>query len=143
MVLSTVLFTVTFNQPRAALLFIAAGTVILGLYFVVPPSDDEASSLRFKFARIQPTMLQRAHPIMSSFLRRIPDVFTAVGCALIVLGICITFPNEVALIPLLLFVSFAALAALFGMVLDLWMTVTLYGAALVSLATFVVFAFMA
>lgn len=87
--------------------------------------------------------LQEPRPILSTFLRRLPDVFTAVGCALIVLGIDLAFPHEVALIPLFLFISFAALAALFGMILSVWTTATLYGVALVSLATFVVFAFMA
>jgi len=107
------------------LLFIGAGTVTVGLYFIIPPRDDEEN-----------------HP-MSAFLRRLPDVFTAVGCILILLGIGIAFPNEAALIPLLLFVLFVALAALFSIILGVWTTVTLYGAALVSLATFVVLAFMA
>ena len=79
---------------------------------------------------------------MSTFLRKLPDVFTAVGCILILLGISIAFPNEAALIPLFLFIASVALAALFGIVLGVWITVTLYGAALVSLATFVVLAFV-
>ena len=87
--------------------------------------------------------LQETYPVMSTFLRRLPDVFTAVGCILILLGIAIAFPNEAALIPLFLFISFAALAALFGIILGVWTTVTLYSAALGSLATFVVLAFMA
>ena len=87
--------------------------------------------------------LQNTHPIVSNFLRRLRDVFVAVACIFIVLGVGTAFPNEVALIPLFLFVSLAALAALFGMTLGVWATATLYGAALVSLATFVVLAFMA
>ena len=87
--------------------------------------------------------LQNTHPIMSHFLRRLRDVFTAVACIFIMLGIGTAFPNEVALIPLFLFVSFAALATLFGMTLGVWATATLYGAALVSLVTFVALAFMA
>ena len=86
---------------------------------------------------------QDTHPIMTNFLRRLRDVFAAVACIFIVLGIGSAFPNEVALIPLFLFISFTALAALFGMTLGVWATATLYGAALVALVTFVVLAFMA
>ena len=38
------LVAVSSNQPRAALLFIGAGIVIVGLYFIIPPRDDEASN---------------------------------------------------------------------------------------------------
>jgi len=117
---------VSSNQPRAALLFIGAGTVTAGLYFIIPPRDDE-----------------KTHAIMSTFLRKLPDVFTAVGCIFIVIGIGIAFPNELALIPLFLFISFSAIAALFSMTLAVWTTATLYGAALVSLVTFLVLACMA
>ncbi|KAF8550238.1 hypothetical protein OG21DRAFT_1514243 [Imleria badia] len=120
------LLAVSSNQPKALLLFIGAGTVTIGLHFVVPSRDDEET-----------------RPIMSTFLRRLPDIFTAVGCALIVLGIGLAFPHEIALVPLFLFISFAALAAVFGMILGVWTTATLYGAALVSLATFVVLTFIA
>jgi len=124
--LASGLVAISSNQPRAVLLFIGAGTVTLGLYFVVPPKDDE-----------------KTHPIMSAFLHRLPDIMTAVGCALILLGIGVVFPNEPALIPLILFICFIALAALFSMILAVWITATLYGAALISLVTFVVLAFMA
>ncbi|KAF8434987.1 hypothetical protein L210DRAFT_3551533 [Boletus edulis BED1] len=120
------LAAVSSSQPRAVLLFIGAGTVILGIYFVVPPKDGE-----------------KTHPVMSAFLQRLPDVFTAAGCTLIVLGISAAFPDEVALIPLFSFVSFTALASLFGAILAVWVTAALYGAALCSLVTFVVLAFMA
>ncbi|KAG6381933.1 hypothetical protein JVT61DRAFT_557 [Boletus reticuloceps] len=100
------LAAVSSSQPKAVLLFIGAGTVILGIYFVVPPKDDE-----------------KTHPVMSAFLRRLPDVFTAAGCTLIVLGIGAAFPDEVALIPLFSFISFAALALLFGAILAVWVTV--------------------
>ncbi|KAF8434975.1 hypothetical protein L210DRAFT_2540464 [Boletus edulis BED1] len=124
--LASGLVAISSNKPRAVLLFIGAGTVILGLYFVVPPGDDE-----------------KTHPIISAFLHRLPDIMTAVGCALILLGIGVAFPNEPALILLFLFICFVALAAFFGMILAVWITATLYGAALVSLVTFVVLAFMA
>lgn len=87
--------------------------------------------------------LQNTHPIVSTFLRRVPDAFIALGCILIVFGISIAFPNEVALIPLFLFISFAALAALCDMIVGVWATAAMYGAALLSLATFVVLAFVA
>ncbi|KAF8420934.1 hypothetical protein L210DRAFT_953797 [Boletus edulis BED1] len=80
---------------------------------------------------------------MSAFLRRLPDVFTAAGCTLVVLGIGAAFPDEVALIPLFSFISLAALALLSGAILTVWVTVALYGAALCSLVAFVVLAFMA
>ncbi|KAI9459971.1 hypothetical protein HD554DRAFT_1600951 [Boletus coccyginus] len=118
---TTGLIAISSKQPRAALLFIGAGTVIIGLYFV-PPMDDE----------------KKTRPIMSTFLRRLPDVFAAFGCILIVLGIGNTFPNQIALIPLFSFVSFTALAALLGMTLGVLTTAILYGTALVSLITFVV-----
>ncbi|KAG6381928.1 hypothetical protein JVT61DRAFT_552 [Boletus reticuloceps] len=124
--LTSGLVAISTKKPRAVLLFIGAGTVILGLYFVVPPRDDE-----------------KIHPIMSTFLHRLPDIMTAIGCALILLGIGVAFPNEPALIPLFLFICFVALAALFSMILAVWITATLYGAALISLVTFVVLAFMA
>ena len=38
------LVAVSSNQPRAALLFIGAGVVIVGLYFI-PPGDDDVRSL--------------------------------------------------------------------------------------------------
>ena len=83
-------------------------------------------------------MVQKPCPIASTFLWRLPDFFTAFGCVLIVLGIANAFPNEIALIPLFLFITFTALAALLGMALGVLTTATLYGAALVSLMTFVV-----
>ena len=42
---ASALLAVSSNQPRAALLFIGAGIVIVGLYFIIPPRDDEVSSL--------------------------------------------------------------------------------------------------
>ncbi|KAF8141241.1 hypothetical protein EV363DRAFT_1307542 [Boletus edulis] len=141
--LASGLVAISSNKPRAVLLFIGAGTVILGLYFVVPPGDDEVSSPTLKFSSNRPTSSQKTHPIISAFLHRLPDIMTAVGCALILLGIGVAFPNEPALIPLFLFICFVALAAFFGMILAVWITATLYGAALVSLVTFVVLAFMA
>ena len=87
--------------------------------------------------------LQNTHTVVSTFLRRLRDVFTAVACIFILLGIATAFPNEVALIPLFFFISFAALATLFGMSLGVWITATLHGAAMVSLVAFVVLAFMA
>jgi len=119
------------------LFFIGAGTVTIGLYFIIPPRDDEVSSLLYcKNQHLM--MMQKTRPIVLIFLRRLPDVFTAFSCILIVLGIADAFPNEIALIPLFLFISFTALAALLGMTLGVLTTATLYGAALVSLTTFVV-----
>ncbi|KAI9459978.1 hypothetical protein HD554DRAFT_2176760 [Boletus coccyginus] len=110
------------EQLGAALLFIGVAIVTVGLSFVLPPMDDE----------------KKTRAIMSTFLRRLPDVLSAFGCILIVLGIGNAFPNQIALIPLFAFISFTALAALLGMTLGVLTTAILYGVALVSLITFVV-----
>ncbi|KAI9459976.1 hypothetical protein HD554DRAFT_1601803 [Boletus coccyginus] len=123
---TTGLAAVSSTQPRTMLLFIGAGTVVVGLYFVVPPSDDE-----------------KTHPVVSVFLRRLPDVFTAFSCILIILAIARSFPNEIALIPLFLFTAFTALALLFGMALSILTTTILHGAALISLMIFIVLVFVA
>ncbi|KAI9459970.1 hypothetical protein HD554DRAFT_1600655, partial [Boletus coccyginus] len=123
---TTGLTAVSSNQPRTMLLFIGAGTVVVGLYFVVPPSDDE-----------------KTRPVVSTFLRRLPDAFTAFSCILIVLGIGSAFPNEMALIPLFLFIAFTALALLFGMTLGMLTATTLHVAALISLMIFIVLVLVA
>lgn len=85
--------------------------------------------------------MQKKHPIVASFLQKLPDVLIAISCALIMAGIGFTFRNEVALIvPLLTFSSFATLAALFGALMPVWITAALYGVGLISLLFFVLLA---
>ena len=83
-------------------------------------------------------IVQGTRPAVSALLHRLPDVFTAFSCILIMLGIGSAFPDEMALIPLFLFITFTALAVLFGIRLGALTTASLYDAALVSLTIFIV-----
>ncbi|KAN0081192.1 hypothetical protein V8E55_008816 [Tylopilus felleus] len=117
------------NNHKVALLCVGACVVTIAPQFLVLPTDDEPTSG------------------VATILKKLPNIFTALGCGLILISVAFAFADAVAIIPLFGFIFFAALppvtSAIVGPPIEpymYWLMAVFYVLSVLSLVAFVVLA---